>query len=223
MHPFIIIPAYNEASIIGRVISELKSYHYTVVVIDDNSTDNTASAAREHGAIVLSHCINLGQGAALQTGFEYARQCNADVMVTFDADGQHLASEISLLLNALEENNADIALGSRFLGEARNISATRRSVLQLIVHYTNFTTGLKLTDAHNGFRALRVATTRSINLKQGRMAHASELLQHIAANKLRYVEVPVTIIYTPYSIAKGQKLIQGIEILADLFLGRLKR
>ena len=221
MKIFVIIPAYNEGYSLGTVLSGLSPFPYTAVVIDDGSQDDTANIACSHGAVVLTHCVNLGQGAALQTGIEYARQCHADVIVTFDADGQHRAADIPFLLDALEKKDVDIVLGSRFLGEAIGIGWLRKKMLKLLVWYMNKTTGLQLTDAHNGFRALKVASTRCIRLKQNRMAHASEILQQIAVHKLRYAEIPCTIVYTPYSISKGQKLSQAVNIIADLFIRRL--
>lgn len=220
---FILIPAYNEAQLIGEVIAGLAPLGHRMVVIDDGSRDGTAQAAQAKGAMVLRHCVNLGQGAALQTGLDYARAHGAHTVVTFDADGQHVPADITRLLEMLEAHNADVVLGSRFLGEARNIRWLRKTLLRLMVHYTNATTGLKLTDVHNGLRALRVDTTRAIQLKQNRMAHASELLQQIARHKLRYTEIPCTIIYTPYSLAKGQKLYHAVYILADLLMRRMHK
>ncbi len=220
----VIIPAYNEASTIGNVLSGLQALGYRTVLVDDGSKDATAEIARKAGATVLSHCVNLGQGAALQTGIEYVRQQGiADVVVTFDADGQHQAADIPILLNALERTSADIALGSRFLGQAEGIHRLRKLLLKLMVRYTNLTTGLKLTDVHNGLRAMRVKATKSIVLKQNRMAHASELLHQIARHRLRYVEAPCTVRYTPYSLAKGQKLSHSAYIFADLILRRLHK
>lgn len=223
MKVFIIIPAYNEADAIGEVIYELLPLKHPIVVIDDGSQDGTADIARRHGAVVLSHCVNLGQGAALQTGIDYACRCHADVIVTFDADGQHQPSDIPLLLDTLESKGADVVLGSRFLGHAHGLHPVRKMLLRLMVHYTNFTTGLQLTDVHNGLRALRVATTQNIQLRQNRMAHASELLQQIAKYKLRYVEVPCIIVYTSYSLTKGQKLSHSMHIVADLLIRRLHK
>jgi len=221
MSIYILIPAYNEAETISSVIAGLIPLGHRIVVINDASKDTTAAIARNAGATVLSHCVNLGQGAALQTGMEYARSKGAEVIITFDADGQHQPSDIARLLDALQD--ADIALGSRFLGEALGIHPVRRLVLKLMTHYTNFMTGLTLTDVHNGLRAMKVSAIRSINLKQNRMAHASEILSQVAQHKLRCKEVPCTIIYTPYSRAKGQKLFHAIHIFADLLLQRLYR
>lgn len=223
MKILILIPAYNESSTIAGVIASLLPLGHTILIIDDGSNDNTADLAHKAGATVISHCINLGQGAALQTGLEYARKAHADIVITFDADGQHHPADIALLLEAMHTKNADIVLGSRFLGEARNISWIKKIILKLMVHYINTTTSLRITDAHNGLRALRVATTHNIQLKQNRMAHASELLQQIEKYHLRYAEIPCTITYTPYSVSKGQKISHSMNILADLFIGRLHK
>jgi len=224
MKIFIIIAAYNEARAIGNVIHELLPLNHTIVVVNDGSRDDTAAIARRSGATVLTHCMNLGQGAALQTGIEYARKRRADIIVTFDADGQHLVSDIASLLSALDNENVDIVLGSRFLGKKHyGMPVMRRMLLKLGVHYTNMTTELKLTDIHNGLRAFKVEPTRCIRLKQSRMAHASELLQQVAKFKLRYREVPCTILYSPYSLSKGQRLPQLVNVLADLLIGRLRK
>lgn len=220
---FILIPAYREAQVIGDVIRNLHPLKHTVVVINDGSPDNTADVARAAGAIVLTHCMNLGQGAALQTGLEYARRQRADRVVTFDADGQHSPDDVTALLHAMDEKDVDIALGSRFLGKAPGIGWLRKLILKLAVIYTNLSTGLRLTDTHNGLRALGATAIDCIQLKQNRMAHASELLQQVAEHRLRYTEVPCTITYTPYSVAKGQKLFNAVNILTDQTIGKLHK
>jgi glycosyltransferase involved in cell wall biosynthesis len=111
MKVLIIIPAYNEASAIGHVIAGLSPLQHTLVVVNDGSHDDTAAIAARHGATVLTHCVNLGQGAALQTGIEYARQCRADIIVTFDADNQHKPSDIPVLLDAMQTSGARLLLG----------------------------------------------------------------------------------------------------------------
>ncbi|MBY0406964.1 MAG: glycosyltransferase family 2 protein, partial [Rickettsiales bacterium] len=143
MKVFIIIPAYNEAASIGDVLRSLAPLGHRLVVVDDCSQDATAEMAQKGGAMVFSHCVNLGQGAALQTGFAYARQAGAEVIVTFDADGQHRPEDIAPLLEALENKQADVVLGSRFLGRAEGIFWLRKTLLKWMVHYTNITTGLR--------------------------------------------------------------------------------
>jgi glycosyltransferase involved in cell wall biosynthesis len=192
------------------------------VVVDDGSGDGTADHAATAAAVVR-HPVNLGQGAALQTGIDYALHQGADVIVTFDADGQHRASDIERLVAALREAPADFALGSRFLGDAIALSTARRLLLRAATLFTQLTTGLRLTDTHNGLRAMTRHGAEKIRLRQNRMAHASEILAQIAASGLPYVEVPVRIEYTAYSLAKGQRLGDALAILLDLFARRLYR
>jgi len=192
-------------------------------VVDDGSRDATADVARSAGATVIGHPFNLGQGAALQTGIDYALAHGAELVVSFDADGQHRVADISRLTEALAEERADFALGSRFLGQAPNLPTLRRLALIAATRFTRLTTGLQLTDAHNGLRAMTRRGAAAIRLRQNRMAHASELLSQIADSGLRYVERPVTIEYTAYSLAKGQKLRDAVLILLDLFARRLYR
>jgi glycosyltransferase involved in cell wall biosynthesis len=227
MHPqsvggvWIVVPAYNEARVIAGVVSELEPNAHRIVVVDDGSSDSTAATAVRSGAIVLRHPINLGQGAALQTGIEFALARGAEFIVTFDADGQHRAAEIATLIEALDAQRADFALGSRFLGSAVNMPTLRRMLLRAATLFTRLTTGLVLTDAHNGLRAMTRRGALSIRLRQNRMAHASEILGQIAASGLKFVEVPVTIDYNPYSLAKGQRSGDFVAILLDLFARRL--
>jgi len=220
---YVVIPAYNEGTVIFRVVSDVKRAGYSVVVIDDGSSDTTAEQARAAGATVIQHPFNLGQGAALQSGIEYALTQAAECIVTFDADGQHRVSDISRLTEALVRERADFALGSRFLGQAPNLPPLRRLVLHAATAFTRLTTGLQLTDTHNGLRAMTRRGANAIKLRQNRMAHASECLAQIASSGLRYVEQPVTIEYSAYSLAKGQHVRDAVHILLDLFARRLYR
>jgi glycosyltransferase involved in cell wall biosynthesis len=222
MRIWVVIAAYNEARVIARVAGEVARRGYHVVVVDDGSADGTADCAAAAAAVVR-HPVNLGQGAALQTGIDYARQHGADVIVTFDADGQHRATDIERLVAALREAPADFALGSRFLGDAIALSTARRLLLRAATVFTQLTTGLRLTDTHNGLRAMTRRGAETIRLRQNRMAHASEILAQLAASGLPYVEVPVRIEYTAYSLAKGQRLGDALTILLDLFARRLYR
>jgi glycosyltransferase involved in cell wall biosynthesis len=219
----IVIAAYNEASAIARVVGELVRANYRVVVVDDGSRDDTAALAGSAGATVIEHPFNLGQGAALQTGIDYALARGAEVIVTFDADGQHAVADIPHLVAALAEEQADFALGSRFLGRAPNLPGLRRLLLRTATLFTRLTTGLALTDTHNGLRAMTRRGAAALRLRQNRMAHASELIAQIAGSGLRYVERPVTIEYSAYSLAKGQKMRDAVLILVDLFARRLYR
>ena len=219
----VIIAAYNEAAVISRVVMEVKRAGYRVVVVDDGSKDATAAVARGAGATVVPHPFNLGQGAALQTGVDYALAQGAEVVVTFDADGQHRVADIAGLVDALSEERAEFVLGSRFLGQATDLPPLRRLLLKAATLFTQLTTGLQLSDTHNGLRAMSRRGATAIRLRQNRMAHASELLGQIGSSGLRHVERPVTIEYTAYSLAKGQKIRDAVFILVDLFARRLYR
>ncbi|HLL20649.1 MAG TPA: glycosyltransferase family 2 protein, partial [Kofleriaceae bacterium] len=188
---------------------------WNVVVVDDGSRDATAERARAGGAVVLRHSINLGQGAALQTGIDYALRRNADAIVTFDADGQHDPADIPTLLDALEHH--DIALGSRFLGSVEGATQRRMVMLRAAVMMSNRLAGLRLTDAHCGLRGFRASAAPHLRITQDRMAHASELLKKVQKSGLSYTEVPITIRYTAHSRAKGQTGFQAIRILFDYF------
>jgi polyprenyl-phospho-N-acetylgalactosaminyl synthase len=220
---WVVIAAYNEGAVVGRVVAEVKRAGYPVVVVDDGSGDETAGIAVAAGAAVIRHLFNLGQGAALQTGIDYALAQAAKVVVTFDADGQHRPADISRLVAALGEEQADFALGSRFLGEAPNLPPLRRLLLKAATLFTRLTAGLSVTDTHNGLRAMTRRGAAAIRLRQNRMAHASELLDQIGASGLRYVERPVTIEYTAYSLTKGQSMRDAVLILMDLFARKLYR
>jgi len=220
---WIVIPAYNEGSMIRTVVQSVLQTFPHVVVVDDGSTDDTAQQAAAAGATVLQHLINLGQGAALQTGLRYALQHGADYLVTFDADGQHRCEDVEKMLAVLCEQQLDVVLGSRFLGEAPGMSWSRWLLLRLAVVFTRLTTGLSLTDVHNGLRVFSRDAARRLRLRQNRMAHGSEILEQIARYQMKYAEVGNTIEYTDYSRLKGQKTSNAIRILIDLFIGKLTR
>lgn len=211
----IIIPVYNEAQVIGRVVkSVLKDFKY-VVCVDDGSRDMSAEEVEKTRAYLVSHPINMGQGAALQTGIEFARMLPVDYFVTFDADGQHRLIDVKKMLKVVRDDNIDIALGSRFLGEAVGIKRTKKAMLKLAVLFSNLTSGLKLTDTHNGLRVFNRKVAEEMQITLPDMAHASEIIEIIAAKGYSYKEVPVTIEYTDYSRAKGQSMVNAINIVFD--------
>lgn len=219
---FFVIPAFNESGTIGSVVKPLIKEGYSVVVIDDCSTDETSVEALKNGATVLRHPINLGQGAALQTGIDYCLVKNFDAIVTFDADGQHQLKDAKRLIDCILNNEADIACGSRFLGtKPIGMPPARSVILRLVALYTRFSLGIPVTDAHNGLRALSRKAASTIQLTQNRMAHASELMAQI--KNLRFKELPVEIVYTPYSLAKGQKLSNSLNIFLDLLIGKITK
>jgi polyprenyl-phospho-N-acetylgalactosaminyl synthase len=213
---WVVVPAYEEARAIGSVLTALAPWMPRVVVVDDGSQDDTSGVARRAGAIVLRHAINVGQGAALQTGIDYALARGATHICTFDADGQHDPVTIHAMLAALEDSGADVALASRFLGEAVNMPPVRRLALKGAVLYTRWQTRREFSDAHNGLRMFTAYAATACRISQPGMAHASEILASIARRNLRYVEVPTVVTYSEYSLAKGQRLTNSVKILFDL-------
>lgn len=204
-------------------VTPLLEKGYTVVVIDDCSTDNTFDELKNSGVHYLKHEVNLGQGAALQTGIEYALENGAEYAVTFDADGQHDYTEIPALLQPVIEGKADITMGSRFLRkeDIEQVPPMRKLVLKGAIIVNGLLTGLWLTDAHNGFRAMNRKAMQCIYLRENRMAHASEILSQVKLHKLRFQEVPVKITYTDYSKVKGQSSMNSVNILIDLLLKKI--
>lgn len=216
---WIVIAAHNEGAALKQVIESLLSNAYrNIVVVDDGSSDNTAEIALHSGAITIVHPINLGQGAALQTGIDFAVSRNASHIVTFDADGQHDLNDISTGMESLCNSSVEIALGSRFKGKTINMNKSKWVTLKLAVIFERITTGLKISDTHNGFRILTNKAARIIRIRQNRMAHASEILQQISKDSIPWIEIPVTIRYTEYSLSKGQRISNSINILKDLFI-----
>jgi polyprenyl-phospho-N-acetylgalactosaminyl synthase len=219
---WVIVPAYNESKVIGQVIENLQRYFSNIVVVDDCSLDDTNFVAKSCGVHVLRHPINLGQGASIQTGIEYVLRKGASCMITFDADGQHDVDDAYIMISTLMESKCDLIIGSRFLGvEASSMSAAKKVLLKFAIYFTNFTTGVKLTDSHNGLRAFKRSVAAQVDLKQNRMAHASEFIAKIGKYNWSYMEMAVHIKYTQYSISKGQKLTGAIQILEDLLFMKL--
>lgn len=220
---WLVMPAYNEAPEIGRTIASVAAYLPRIVVVDDGSCDDTAKLAKEAGALVVRHSFNLGQGASLATGIQYALRRGADYVVTYDADGQHSPEDVEVLFQTCVRSGADIVVGSRFLGGAIDMPNTRRLLLKAATLYTRWTTGLPLTDSHNGLRLLTRKAAQQLRLRQNRMAHASELLGWISASGLKVEEAPVHVRYSEYSLGKGQNFFSSFNILWDLWSSRLHK
>ena len=210
------MPAFRESKVIRGVIANLHEICPRIVVVDDGSNDSTPEEALAGGAIVLRHVVNLGQGAALQTGIDFALREGAEFIFTYDADGQHAPESLAVMAAKMLESAAEVVLGSRWLGEANNIPWLRRMLLRAAVIFTRFETGLAVTDTHNGLRLFSRRAAERIRITQARMAHASEILEEIGRQKLRYVEAPVTVRYTDYSLGKGQKLSGMFRVLLDI-------
>ena len=220
----ILIPAYNEEAVVHGVVSRvLKKYKY-VVCVNDGSTDSTLAELQKTNAYVVNHPINLGQGAALQTAIEFAREIpGVNYFVTYDSDGQHDLNDVAKMVKEIKKHNVDILLGSRFIGTTINMPNTKRFILKAAVLFTNITTGLKLTDTHNGLRAFNKKVADDLQLKMSDMSHASEILEIVALKKYRYKEVGVTIKYTEYSTSKGQSILNGINIIFDTLIRKMNK
>jgi glycosyltransferase involved in cell wall biosynthesis len=219
----IVIAMYNESKSIVDVLQTLREIRPddTIIVVDDGSSDNSYDIASQVKNIhLLKHIHNLGQGAALQTGIEYAKRLKLDYVVTYDADGQHDAHDIEPFVQEMNKNNYDIILGSRFLGRTVNMKKSKYYVLKLSIWFGYIFGGLKLTDSHNGFRLINIASFPAFEMEQNEMAHASEVLDIIKENNLSYKEMPCTITYTDYSMEKGQSIFNSINIMMQYLLGK---
>lgn len=221
----IVIAAFTEGAKIHSVVSAVREIFPRVVVVDDGSLDDTFDQAQSAGATALRHSINRGQGAALQTGITWALDQNkAKYVVTFDADGQHLPSDALAMVQRLHENeDIDALLGSRFLGSTEKMPTSRRILLRLATIFSRMTTGLDLTDAHNGLRVFRAGTAARMRITMDRMAHASEILDELNRIGARVKEHPVRIIYTDYSLAKGQRTSAAGRVLYEYILGKMSK
>ena len=216
---FFIVPAFNEAGIIESIVQSIAKEGFKPVVIDDCSSDQTAQIAYDNGATVLRHPINLGQGAAIQTGIDFCLSKKFSVLVTFDADGQHQVKDAKKMIASILNGEADIVCGSRFLGiHAVGMPPIRAFMLKMAALYTRFSIGLPVTDAHNGLRALSRLAALNIHITQNRMAHASEIMAQVKT--LRFKEIPVEILYSDYSLAKGQRMSNALNIFLDLLIGK---
>jgi glycosyltransferase involved in cell wall biosynthesis len=218
----IVIAAYNEATVIAEVVADVLRTFDHVVVVDDGSSDGTAALARAAGADVVRHPVNLGQGAALVTGIRHALATHApEYVVTFDADGQHRTVDAAAMVDRARDEDVQVVLGSRFLGSS-NATGARRVLLRAATWFTRMTSGLQVTDAHNGLRVFRADAAAGLTLRLHGMSHASELLGRIGAEGWSYVEHPVTIDYTDYSLTKGQKGYNALNIVYELAVHRLR-
>jgi glycosyltransferase involved in cell wall biosynthesis len=222
---FVVVPAYDEAEQLQETLRPLVQLGYNVVVVDDCSTDGTGAIAGLMPVHVLRHPVNLGQGAALQTGMSFALAQGAARIVHFDADGQHNAADIEHLIEPLRQGSADVVLGSRFLRaeDRARVPRARRLLLRVAIVVNGVLTGMWLSDAHNGFRAFTAEAASKIHLHQNRFAHATEILSQIRRLRLRYTERPTTIAYTDYSMEKGQSLWNAITILSDILIRKVLR
>ncbi|MBZ5857453.1 glycosyltransferase family 2 protein [Flavihumibacter profundi] len=221
---YIIIPAYNEQGMLNEVIKNIRQVTAAhIIVVDDGSRDPLYVDQDFKSVNLLRHYVNLGQGAALATGIQYALQLGADMVVTFDADGQHDPKDIAAITEPVKSDQADIVFGSRFMGTKNQVPVLKRILIAMARTFHWLLTGYRMTDAHNGLRAMNRKAATVIRITENRMAHATEILFEIKRHKLRWKEVPVNIVYTPYSQKKGQSPANSIRIFFDVVLHKLFR
>ena len=212
-----VMPLFNESAVVSEVIRDLRRHYPLVVCVDDGSHDDSARIAAEAGAAVVRHPYNMGQGAALKTGIDYAlRDPHMRQIVTFDSDGQHQVADAAAMISLREEESVDVVLGSRFLDGRTKPGLIKRIVLRVAVWYSNITSGVKLTDTHNGLRVFGREACEKITIEQNRMAHASEIVEEIGRHQLTVREHPVHILYTDYSRSKGQPILNSVNIVIDM-------
>ena len=213
-----IVPMYNEEVVISQVVRGLKEFFPNVLCVDDGSSDNSAEIAAQAGATVIRHAVNIGQGAAIATGFAWiSSQAQFAYVITFDADGQHRPTDALALVTKLASEKVDVVFASRFLDQrSESVPLIKRIVLRFVAIVTRHLTDMHLTDAHNGLRALTVEASKKISITQNGMAHATQFVSLVLQAQLTYSEMPVTILYTHYSRSKGQSVLNSINIVLDL-------
>lgn len=213
----VVIPVFNEGQVVREVLEKVLAEHPFVVCVDDGSSDDSADQVAETAAVLVRHPVNLGQGAALQTGIAFGLlDPSVQTFVTYDADGQHQLADVRRMLDRLAQGDVDIVFGSRFLDARTEVGRLKRLVLKAAVTYMNRTSGVRLSDAHNGLRVFDRKVAEALDIRQNGMAHASEIVSAVADHRFRYAEEPVHILYTEYSRSKGQSLLNSVNILFDL-------
>jgi polyprenyl-phospho-N-acetylgalactosaminyl synthase len=216
---FIIVPAFNEASSIEKVISDLFCSGYTnIVVIDDGSSDKTSEIVKKLNVFLIRHPVNMGPGAAIKTGIDFALLLYADIIVTFDADGQHLASDIYELIKPIILNKAEITLGNRFISRTSKVPVFKKIILKAGAVLMFLMYGIISSDSHNGLKAISRSAALKIDFKSNGWEYCSEIIEEIMLKKIKYQEVPVTVKYTDYSIKKGQKIYNSFYIISKMFV-----
>ena len=218
----IIIPLYNESKVIEEVVNGILKHFTNIVIINDGSTDESLDIISKLDVKVINHPFNMGQGAAIQTGIDYCIGKNFDYIVTFDGDGQHCPLDVIEMIEVINNKKVDTVLGSRFIGKTENMPKMKYILLKCAIIFNYFITGMFLTDAHNGLRVFKMNVVKNMRLKHNGMAHATEILEIISRNKLNFIEYPVTIKYTEYSISKGQSLFNSIVIAFDIIVKKFK-
>jgi len=223
-----VIPSYNESNDVLGMIRKILDWRYGVVFIDDWSTNNLYDKAidifKDKNFVWIKHILNIGQWGALQTWFSYILQNKNKVthFVTFDADGQHQLEDVETFIQAFsDDKELDIVLGSRFLGKTVNMPKIKKVTLKIGILFTRVFSQIKLTDTHNGYRMIKISTLPNIQITLPWFEHASQIIDIIQSKKLKYKEIPITVIYSEYSMAKWQKLWNALRIVREMIYNKL--
>ena len=215
---YVVIPAKDEATRIGSVILSTQECGFqNIIVVDDGSKDHTADIAQTCGATVLQHHINLGPGAATQTGIEYAIKSGATNIVTIDADQQHYPQDIYALVHKLEQENLDIVLGSRFLTDDHQVPYSRIFYNKIANVVSSMATGISVSDSQSGMKAFSASFAKKSKLQHCGFEFCIELLRYIKLHNAKYAEVPIRVMYNKETMNKGQSLLVGLRMLNRIF------
>jgi glycosyltransferase involved in cell wall biosynthesis len=222
----VVMPAHNEASVIGSVIAniptQIDSMPVTTIVVDDGSSDATATIARQQGALVVRHATNLGVGAATVTGLRAAEELNADIIVTMDSDGQHDPADIARLVRSLIDGPFDVVIGSR-LKDAAGMPASRFGANLLLNAITYIVYRKIVSDSQSGFKVFSRHALGVIQLRAAGYEVCSEIIGEIYRTNLRYKSIPVKAVYTRYSQQKGQPFLNGVNLILGLLMRLVRR
>lgn len=221
---YVVVPAYNEEPTIGDVLDDLLGYfrREEIVVVNDGSRDGTLEIARSKGVHVLTHLVNRGLGGALGTGIAYALRKNARLILTFDADGQHLLSDALRVMKPVAEGRADFAVGSRLKGDVSQMPFVKRFGNFVLDAITALFAGKYVSDSQSGLRCFNRACASRIRITCDRYAVSSEIIIEAAKNRCRIVEVPIRAVYTDYSMRKGTNVLEGVKIALNLLFDKLR-
>lgn len=217
MRVIAVIPAYNEAGRIAAVVAATKKFVDRVIVVDDGSTDETAVVAERAGATVVQHAENCGAGAATMTGIEAARAAGATAIVTLDADEQHDPCDIPSLLQPVLGGRADIVFANRF-GRKNRIPAIRRFFNAVGNLVTFATTGRWVNDSQCGFKVFGPRAVREVRLRMSGYEFCTELVRETVQRRWRTAEVPIKVVYSAYTLAKGQSFANGVRTALRILL-----
>lgn len=214
---YIIIPAKDEGTRIGKVISKVQDEGFhNIIVVNDGSSDDTKVVAANLGATVLTHYVCLGAGAATQTGMDYAVRQNAKIVVTIDGDDQHCPTDIKALVQKMRMDKLDVVIGSRFLNKENEVPFIRIIFNKIGNIFTGLLTGLFVTDSQSGFKAMHARFVKKSKINLNGYEFCTEIINLIQLNKASFAEVPIKVTYTKESREKGQSFLNGVKMVGTL-------